>query len=203
VLAHSRRILCKRSGFHDSPWPACWRCSSHSYSWPGRSPLCLGADDSAALAVRFSGEAPAVCQKKHCLECHGEKEPKADLSLASEIAIAKSAHHPARVVWENILDMVETGQMPPKEQPEARSRRSRPRFVGLVQGSVLTTPIGMRKPDPGRVTVRRLNRVEYNNTIRDLIGIDFKPGLEDFPFGRTLAMGFDNIGDVVDAVARC
>jgi hypothetical protein len=50
-------------------------------------------------------------------------------------------------------------------------------------------------PDPGRVTVRRLNRFEYNNTIRDLVGIDFKPA-DDFP-DDDVGNGFDNIGDVL------
>ena len=49
--------------------------------------------------------------------------------------------------------------------------------------------------DPGRVTIRRLNRTEYNNTIRDLIGIDFHPA-DDFP-SDDVGYGFDNIGDVL------
>ena len=49
--------------------------------------------------------------------------------------------------------------------------------------------------DPGRVTIRRLNRAEYNNTIRDLIGIDFHPA-DDFP-SDDVGYGFDNIGDVL------
>ena len=49
--------------------------------------------------------------------------------------------------------------------------------------------------DPGRVTIRRLNRSEYNNTIRDLIGIDFHPA-DDFP-SDDVGYGFDNIGDVL------
>src|SRR5438105_9952511 len=51
------------------------------------------------------------------------------------------------------------------------------------------------KPNYGRVTIRRLNRTEYNNTIRDLIGVDFKPA-EDFP-ADDVGYGFDNIGDVL------
>ena len=51
------------------------------------------------------------------------------------------------------------------------------------------------KPDPGRVTMRRLNRNEYNNTVRDLVGIDFNPA-EDFP-SDDVGHGFDNIGDVL------
>src|SRR5690606_17835292 len=48
---------------------------------------------------------------------------------------------------------------------------------------------------PGRVTIRRLNREEYNNTIRDLVGVDFDPA-EGFPADDT-GYGFDNIGDVL------
>ena len=49
--------------------------------------------------------------------------------------------------------------------------------------------------DPGRVTIRRLNRAEYNNTIRDLVGVDFQPA-DDFP-SDDVGYGFDNIGDVL------
>src|SRR5262249_44598471 len=49
--------------------------------------------------------------------------------------------------------------------------------------------------DPGRVTLRRLNRAEYNNTIRDLVGVGFKPA-DDFP-SDDVGYGFDNIGDVL------
>src|SRR6185436_8850898 len=50
-------------------------------------------------------------------------------------------------------------------------------------------------PDPGRVTVRRLNRVEYRNSIRDLLGVEFNADVE-FPPDDT-GYGFDNIGDVL------
>src|SRR5262249_27970295 len=52
-----------------------------------------------------------------------------------------------------------------------------------------------KQRDPGRVTIRRLNRNEYNNTIRDLLGVKFKPA-EDFPTDD-VGYGFDNIGDVL------
>ena len=55
--------------------------------------------------------------------------------------------------------------------------------------------IDPQNPDPGRVTIRRLNRSEYRNTIRDLMGIDFNTDLE-FPPDDT-GHGFDNIGDVL------
>src|SRR5262249_27421332 len=49
--------------------------------------------------------------------------------------------------------------------------------------------------DPGRITLRRLNRAEYNNTIQDLLGINFRPA-DDFP-SDDVGYGFDNIGDVL------
>src|SRR5438046_1435971 len=55
--------------------------------------------------------------------------------------------------------------------------------------------IDLKNPDPGRVTVRRLNRVEYRNTVRDLIGVDFDADAA-FPPDDT-GHGFDNIGDVL------
>ena len=51
------------------------------------------------------------------------------------------------------------------------------------------------KPDPGRVTIRRLNREEYNNTVRDLLGVNSRPA-DDFPQDDS-GYGFDNIGDVL------
>ena len=53
----------------------------------------------------------------------------------------------------------------------------------------------MTPPDPGRVTARRLNRTEYNNTIRDLLGVDLRPA-DDFPQDDS-GYGFDNIADVL------
>src|SRR5271165_7007301 len=52
-----------------------------------------------------------------------------------------------------------------------------------------------QNPDPGRVTLRRLNRIEYRNTIRDLMGVDYDTDTE-FPADDT-GYGFDDIGDVL------
>ncbi|MDB5344044.1 MAG: hypothetical protein JWP89_2421 [Schlesneria sp.] len=158
--------------------------------------LCLAAsvtaaaDDSAVLANRFAGEAiPFV--KKHCVECHGAKEPKADLSLTGDLDV--KALVTRRGVWENVIDMVETGQMPPKEVAKPDPTEV-DKFVTLVK-AIFDDADRHAKPDPGRVTVRRLNRVEYNNTIQDLVGVDFNPA-EDFP-SDDIGHGFDNIGDVL------
>src|SRR5438046_9113997 len=82
--------------------------------------------------------------------------------------------------------------MPPrkKAQPAPAERE-------LVAAWIENTlfPIDPEHPDPGRVTIRRLNRVEYNNTIRDLVGVDFQPA-DDFPADDS-GYGCDSIGDVL------
>ena len=71
-------------------------------------------------------------------------------------------------------------------------------FLGLPLNSAPTGRSGVeeaRRRDPGRVTVRRLNRAEYNNTVRDLVGVALRPA-DDFPVDDA-GYGFDNIGDVL------
>ena len=58
-----------------------------------------------------------------------------------------------------------------------------------------------RRDDPGRVLARRLNRVEYNNTVRDLLGIAFRPA-DEFPVDDS-GYGFDNIADVLTVSPPC
>ena len=148
------------------------------------------AQDSSPLAIRFADEGLAFV-KKHCLACHGEKEPKADLNLFSDIDVASVIKR--RTTWENVMELVSSGQMPPPENP-------RPELVDVdkfiaVVNAIFEDADLHAKPDPGRVTVRRLNRTEYNNTVRDLMFVDFNAA-EDFP-SDDVGHGFDNIGDVL------
>ncbi len=161
-----------------------------------RSALCLLAVsvfwDREAVAQNTAPQAAAfLFVKQHCLACHGETEPKAELSLAKfgdEASILK-----ARKTWLKILQMVEQGEMPPKEKPKPTADEVA-NFAKAVN-DIFDRADKNAKPDPGRVTIRRLNRVEYNNTIRDLVGVDFNPA-EDFP-SDDIGHGFDNIGDVL------
>jgi hypothetical protein len=129
--------------------------------------------------------------EKNCLKCHGEKEAKADVALhkfKTELDILKG-----RKVWESVVDMVEAGEMPPKDKPQPMASETTA-FLAAIKHVFLKADQNA-KPDPGRVTVRRLNRTEYNYTIRDLVGVDFNPA-EDFP-SDDVGHGFDNIGDVL------
>src|SRR2546428_13640005 len=82
--------------------------------------------------------------------------------------------------------------MPPEKKPRP-SPQERDRLAEWIKFEAFG--IDPKHPDPGRVTVRRLNRAEYHNTIRDLMGIDFNSEVE-FPPDDT-GYGFDNIGDVL------
>ena len=128
--------------------------------------------------------------EKHCLACHNPEKKKANLILSAyreEASIAKD-----RVVWQAVARMVHTGEMPPSARPRPAVEDVE-RFNKAL--GILFDRADQGKRDPGRVTIRRLNRTEYNNTIRDLVGVDFQPA-EDFP-SDDVGYGFDNIGDVL------
>ena len=95
--------------------------------------------------------------------------------------------------WERIVAKIASGEMPPKgilHPPAAQTDA----LIKLVQGEFDRVDRAA-KPDPGRVTARRLNRAEYANTIRDLLGVHFSAN-DEFPPDDS-GYGFDNIGDVL------
>jgi len=130
--------------------------------------------------------------EKHCIACHGGKATKGELDLKkidrTDPAILKN-----RKVWMNVLTQVGTGEMPPKKQPRPTLEEIE-KFTASVESAFERAELAA-PPDPGRVTVRRLNRNEYNNTVRDLLGADFDAA-EEFP-PDDIGHGFDNIGDVL------
>jgi hypothetical protein len=131
--------------------------------------------------------------KAHCFHCHGTEDGnnKADLTLSKytdDLSVQQD-----RKVWDNVLHMLRTGEMPPMERK--RPPAAEIEAVTTAIEGVLANLDCSKTTNVGRVTVRRLNRVEYNNTIRDLLGVDFQPAA-DFP-QDDVGYGFDNIGDVL------
>lgn len=132
--------------------------------------------------------APLVA--KYCLDCHSAKDPMAGISLegfANDAAVVK-----ARALWTRVAERVRTGEMPPKGSPQL-SEAEKAQLTGWVEERMAAVDCDVK--DPGRVTMRRLNRNEYNNTIRDLLGVDVRAA-DDFP-SDDVGYGFDNIGDVL------
>ena len=152
--------------------------------------IALAANPGEKDTSNFSQNG-ALFFEEYCFSCHAGDQPAAELSLDSFTDNRSLIEN--RDIWERILDMVATGQMPPSEseQPPLEVSES---FVEHID-AVFEDADRTAKPDPGRVTVRRLNRVEYKNTVRDLLGADFNP-TENFP-ADDVGHGFDNIGDVL------
>jgi len=105
---------------------------------------------------------------------------------------ANERHLRDRDLWWSVLKNVRAGIMPPYSKPRPSSEEQR-----ILEDWIKYSGFGIdpRDPDSGRVTVRRLNRIEYRNTIRDLFDVDYDTGAE-FPPDDS-GHGFDNIGDVL------
>lgn len=128
---------------------------------------------------------------ENCIACHSAKKASGELNLEQFKNTAAVLEH--REQWEHVLLKLRTGEMPPKGAPKPDAAELKAVIAWLE--SEFDRADRMAKPDPGRVTARRLNRAEYNNTVRDLLGVSFKPA-DDFPQDDS-GYGFDNIGDVL------
>ena len=126
----------------------------------------------------------------YCYTCHGNGLKKGEVTL-DELG-ADQARLRDRDLWWRVLKNVRAGIMPPAGKPAPTDHERRLLEDWIKYGAFEIDP---KNPDPGRVTVRRLNRVEYRNTVRDLIGVDYDTTSE-FPADDT-GHGFDNIGDVL------
>ncbi len=129
--------------------------------------------------------------KAHCVSCHNEKKAGGGLDL--EFYKTEAIARKDRKTWEEIQRLVASGEMP-KNKAKQPPKDEKAFFLNWVEQNLTKVDCAGPK-DPGRVTIRRLNRAEYNNTIRDLCGVDFKPA-ENFP-SDDVGYGFDNIGDVL------
>ena len=158
-----------------------------------------GSSDAVATSKPADGQEPSFATdilpflKQHCFHCHGkgDGQNEADLTLSrytDDLSVQQD-----RKVWDNVLHMLRVGEMPPKERP--RPPAAEVEAVIRAIEAVLARLDCAKPQNVGRVTLRRLNRVEYNNTIRDLVGVDFQPAA-DFP-QDDVGYGFDNIGDVL------
>ncbi len=128
---------------------------------------------------------------ENCYACHNAKRASGELNLESYKTVAAIAEH--REQWETVLLKLKTGEMPPKGFPRPDETQLKA-VIAWLEAEFARADRAI-KPDPGRVTARRLNRAEYNNTVRDLLGVDFNPA-DDFPQDDS-GYGFDNIGDVL------
>src|SRR5205814_10237124 len=133
---------------------------------------------------------PLITQ--YCLQCHSTKKKKGDLDL-ERFAAFEQVRKDLRP-WQNALEMLENGEMPPKGSPKPRADE-RGRLIAWVR-PLLSMEARAQAGDPGRVVVRRLSNAEYNNTVRDLTGVDLQPA-RDFPVDGAAGEGFTNAGEAL------
>jgi mono/diheme cytochrome c family protein len=143
----------------------------------------------AAPVKNFDSEVAPVLQN-FCVSCHGETKQRGGVKLSGLRNAADVSKHPE--FWQRVQRMVAAGEMPPQGRPQP-TRAQRDRMVRWIEAALASDDCGIS--NPGHVTLRRLNREEYNNTIRDLLDVDFRPA-DDFP-SDDVGYGFDNIGDVL------
>ena len=163
--------------------------------------LCLATAPQIALAQATTGERNFVPDKsaydktvtpflkEHCLRCHGEKTQEADFRVDTQLT-ADLSDRVNRQRWNEVVNAINSHAMPPESEPQP-TVESAATVVDFVTNQTLLAETISRSAS---VVLRRLNRSEYRNTIRDLIGVDFDTSgfPQDPPAG-----GFDNNGSAL------
>ncbi len=128
----------------------------------------------------------------YCFSCHGPRKQNGKVNLSTARGEGDLAREQEQ--WLAAVRQLRTRAMPPEDAPKKPTEIERDRIAAWLEAAM--DRIDARAPkDPGRVTVRRLNRAEYDNTIRDLLGLDLRLA-EDFP-ADDVSEGFDTLGEVL------
>jgi hypothetical protein len=159
-------------------------------------PQAVQAADAVAPVAAYDSQAifhdkviPLL--EQNCFECHGNGEHKGDIALDSFKTVADVEKQ--RGQWQEVLKDIKAGVMPMPYAKHKPSQKERNIITDWVERELYQ--YDPAHPYPGRVTIHRLNRAEYNNTIRDLLALDITPA-DAFP-GDDSGYGFDNNGDVL------
>lgn len=134
--------------------------------------------------VAFSGTSAALADeslhklqpflKTHCYDCHGPKKQKGDYrfdTLATDLTKIETLE-----TWQNILDQLNLGEMPPKKAPQPSPEETKPVIGSLT--NTLAEAYEKSRSTGGQTVLRRLNRHELRNTFRDLLylnGAEYRP----------------------------
>ena len=146
------------------------------------------ASPQTAAASQQPPASPFLNQ--YCVGCHNDRLRTAGLSLAG-LNEQHVTDDPA--VWEKVVLKLRTGAMPPPTTPNRPDRAAAKSFLDRITTTIDRAAVD--RPNPGRVTLHRLNRTEYANAVRDLLGVEVD--------GRALLpqddsdLGFDNMADIL------
>ena len=151
----------------------------------------LAAGSSAAADKDFAAAVTPVL-KAFCVGCHSGAKPKGSLRLDKLTADFDKNEE----TWQSVLERLGNGTMPPKDNPRPTAAETQAVTTWLTVG--LSAHQAKKATVDGRSRLRRLNRVEYVNTIRDLLGAEVD--IETLPEDG-IASGFDNVDAALDLSA--
>ncbi|WP_386819813.1 DUF1592 domain-containing protein [Luteolibacter algae] len=159
--------------------------------------------DSEALAqAKMLGEAGELDFKEdiipilenYCTECHNPDDDEGSLNLEAFLDPAEAIMYPE--IWDRVAKNVKLDVMPPVKRKDRPELHERALLVGWARQMDLLWDNGKMGTNPGRTTLRRLNKNEYNYTIRDLFGLKIRPA-DNFPEESSGEAGFDNDADAL------
>ena len=148
------------------------------------------ATPQVAPAVTPSASVPRAVLDQYCVACHNPRRRTAglDLESASLEDVAGGAG-----VWEKVVRKLRTGAMPPPSRPRP-NQTTRAELVSWLETALDRSAAA--HPNPGRPAIHRLNRTEYVNAIRDLLGLEID-GRSLLPGDNADVHGFDNNADIL------
>jgi len=150
-------------------------------------------ESSAAVKdalAKFDSPVKAL-MTKHCYACHGNGKHKGNVVLDDPMSLTTLLNKTP--MWLAVQEQIMLGNMPPEDGP--KPPKSELESIAKWAGEAVAAADAVRPKDPGFIALHRLNKTEYNNTIQELCGVDFRPA-DDFPNDDS-GYGFDNIADVL------
>lgn len=153
----------------------------------------LATTAPAAEASKPAGlDAPtAAFLQKHCVRCHGMQKAEADLRL--DKLETDLDRRDVFTRWHTIVERLRAGEMPPEDEPQPEASELKA-VIDVLHGRLEAA--SERRRESGRVVLRRLNRVEYENTLRDLFAVDVN--IKEMLPEDAIALGFDNVGSALN-----
>ncbi len=155
--------------------------------------VCCSALTSAEPAASWERDIRPLLAST-CFECHGAKKAKGGIDLERFATVPEIQF--ASGQWENVIRVISSREMPPAKATRQPSDDDRDRVMAWVRHTLDHVDESLIPKDPGHVVPRRLNRHEYNHTVRDLLGIDTRPA-DRFPLDGGGGAGFDNNADTL------
>lgn len=156
-------------------------------------PIAVTKNATSATNDLFTAEVSPFINR-YCLDCHSGEASESGVDLSQPVTHAEAQRNPGR--WNQIRGLIELGAMPPADHDPLPTVDERTAMAARIDQLVNRIECGVDN-DPGRVTIRRLNAFEYDNTIGDLFGVEFRPSeLVGFP-SDDVGNGFNNQGEIL------